>query len=124
MTHIKLRYLWKGKWYYIDLQNDNTELKFQEYENRNKTTRFDLCSGSLDKNGKKIYEGDIVKSDSKIFKVGFGEHMVDLEPGTPYHEDHIGFYLKTSYGRFYSLFYDYKKLEVIGNIYENGDLLK
>ena len=74
-------------------------------------------TGLKDKNGKKIFEGDIVKDQYCIYEVVY---------------DGNGYYAKvvellqecgTQKGILYN-FSDYKDLEVIGNIYENPDLLE
>ena len=74
-------------------------------------------TGLKDKNGKKIFEGDIVKDDYCIYKVVY---------------DGNGYYVKvnrllkecgTDKGLLYDLS-DYKDLEVIGNIWDNPELLK
>ena len=100
--------MWENKWYYIDLYKDNTAIKFQEYENRNKTTRFQRFTGILDKNGKEIYEGDILGyKDRKQKPIIVKQEIFFCEE----YGDYIG--------------YPYKpELEVIGNIYKNPEMLK
>jgi uncharacterized phage protein (TIGR01671 family) len=68
---------------------------------------FMQFTGIIDKNGKEIYEGDIVKS-YKTFVVEWEEDE-DIDYG------YIGFNLNRHYQDRY---------EVIGNIYENPELLK
>ena len=77
-------------------------------------------TGLKDKNGKAIYEGDIVKdgagSTSRIWKVTF--NMIDgLQFILILDSDHV-----FTYKSFNS--YHKKNLEVIGNIYENPELLR
>ena len=84
-------------------------------------------TGLKDKNGKEIYEGDIVRHYNRNVVVKWGFYV----DGPEYDEDrteNYGWYLKTG-----KIKYDVEplatekgdsnELEVIGNIYENPELL-
>ena len=87
-----------------------------------------------DKNGKKIFEGDIIKADngncSSISVVKFGRYypkmfyaMLDMcYPGTR-HLNAYGFYAETTKHEDMILFKS-PYLEVIGNVTDNPELLK
>lgn len=87
----------------------------------NETDIINQCTGLKEKNGKLIYEGDIIKfyfdndeiigvvSWSSDYQVGFYVNTTD--------------YFKDKYITDYELLYGVN-YEVIGNIYENKELLK
>ena len=72
-------------------------------------------TGLKDKNGKLIYMGDVVKDDAtnSIYKVGEKKCAIYLE-----NDEYIGYFHELS------MAFAEKRLEVIGNIYENSDLLE
>ena len=86
-------------------------------------------TGLTDKNGKKIFEGDIVKADDYIFVIKFGKCG-----GTPnaYNYGYMGFYLEAlsegtkvcaKYGLRDDICY-FEDIEIIDNIHDNRLLLK
>lgn len=89
-------------------------------------------TGLKDKNGKMLFEGDIVKSDGVfhdiISVVRFGEYKT-LNDSIDYQCGHMGFYLehmddfnKKTIRNDIMFFVD--KCEIIGNIFDNPELLK
>ena len=78
-------------------------------------------TGLKDKNGKEIFEGDIIRTSAYGCIVGFGEYTYFEDENTPTTE--IGFHLSflnvtpATYAPFDKYYWD--TCEVIGNIYEN-----
>ncbi len=78
-------------------------------------------TGLKDKNGKEIFEGDIIRTSAYGCIVGFGEYTYFEDENTPTTE--IGFHLSflnvtpATYAPFDKYYWD--NCEVIGNIYEN-----
>nr|DAH84542.1 MAG TPA: YopX protein [Caudoviricetes sp.] len=78
-------------------------------------------TGLKDKNGKEIFEGDIIQTSAYGCIVGFGEYTYFEDDDTQTTE--IGFYLSflnvkpATYAPFEKFYWD--NCEVIGNIYEN-----
>lgn len=109
--------VWNGNVY----ANDNSELNADKLKGWSIDEKYLMQStGMVDKNGKEVFEGDIVKipEDYEVFGKNAGEILkVAFDKGC--------FRLKrpNSKGRgFY--FEDNNTVEIIGNIYENPELLE
>ncbi len=78
------------------------------------------CTGLKDKNGKLIYEADIVKYKDEVYDLCIGR----IKKDNAHYE--LQYYTGEKYGWFsHILFKQYiKNIEVIGNIYENPELLE
>jgi uncharacterized phage protein (TIGR01671 family) len=81
------------------------------------------CTGLKDKNGKLIYEGDIIKQGNSIYKVIFSYDDVASCGCCVGKFSGCGFVMEDKYGSRGDLDI-YSELEVIGNIHENPDLLE
>lgn len=111
---------------------DNKKIHYID-DNRVRFVGFDnviimQSTGLKDKNGKEIFEGDVVSRNSGMPSVvEFGKWIYEEDFG--YKIKNIGFYLNSSYDDdefFQAMDYEdiRKNYEVIGNIYENPELLE
>ena len=85
-------------------------------------------SGLKDKNGKEIYEGDILANESYKYpiEVKHGKYICSSDEG--YEDESYGFYGKSKNpgraGYFDVNPLNFEWIEIIGNIHENPELLK
>ena len=106
---------------YFDLYN-LTELTFEGIKYNIGNIVFEQFTELKDKNGKEIYEGDIVNhGDEMIDEVVFGNYIIHNCEGM-YDYSTPCFCIKFSDSSGYACLDG--ELEVIGNIYENPELLK
>jgi uncharacterized phage protein (TIGR01671 family) len=85
-------------------------------------------TGLMDKNGKKIFEGDIVKAGLREYLVCYGLHKIPCCGCCYSFHSSIGFYLKNiETGKIESdeeTLTEYQGVQVIGNIHTNPELLE
>lgn len=82
-------------------------------------------TGVKDKNGKKIFEGDIVKCVSEDFEESVGQGVFEVVFETRNKTAYFG--IKKDGKNTYGFNFDFtpaNKCEVIGNIYDNPELLE
>lgn len=84
-------------------------------------------TGLKDKNGKKIFEGDIVIAHGIKFIIKFGPYRTQLfekEYGSAIHTKQFGWYAESIENKTQCNLVVPNDIEVIGNIYENKELLE
>jgi len=120
----------QGKELEVDFFVGDLNNPFETYQaQQSLRSRFELLqfTGLHDKNSKEIYEGDIVKDEigKREVKIGFSKYT---DPDGFNHEFYgvYGRWLPVIRGNFDESYFnkDDDDLEVIGNIYENPELLK
>ena len=96
----------RGGWSFDDFNVDGSKSEIMQY------------TGLKDKKGKEIYEGDIVNQQFDTFVVEYGIQEVDAFEGIGYNLWSFMEKLTADGKRLQS------ELEVVGNIYENPELLR
>ena len=79
-------------------------------------------TGLKDKNGKEIYEGDVLRIYGSIAKDDPAYGHYEPTGVVAYHEERAGFIFQDGYNEM--LYQKMLTVEIIGNIYENPELLK
>lgn len=139
-----------SKWVYGNYAVTDNNEKQQHFIFQNKAFEFEVESetvgqytGLTDKNGKKIFEGDIVKNPRYVnvsdeiqkYDIGIIRFRRYQEPsnfGKDKHQHYYGFYIdwitdeiaKKIKVRSLPLYIDNNYIDVIGNIHDNPEMLK
>lgn len=121
MREIKFRAWDGGAWvepHLFVIYNGNVYATPRDFEDGRKLKNCKLVeyTGLKDKNGTEIYEGDLIAQ----FK---GDVLLESIRAIKWNNDRCGWWLFNGNEPHMALIAERKKLEVIGNIYENPELL-
>ena len=138
MRQLKFR-IWDGKCfrgnlkkYFLNLHDGEisevaySDLYDEYYDASERGSKLTIqqFTGLLDKNGKEIYEGDILIRYSEITEANYKSKVVFSTTSAAFVLDTSGRHLiDDKYGDYLWLHKDHS-YEVIGNIFENSELLK
>lgn len=82
------------------------------------------CTGLKDKNGREIYDGDILKFKLLEDFAAFGTNEKYVEIIAPVIYEYGGFFIEQAENSIFLGQLPMSEIEVIGNIYENPELLE
>ena len=121
-----------GEWIQGDLLQNVDSIKIREQEKAIKmiaksfevsTETLGQFTGRCDNKGKKIFEGDIVKMDGWWYAAGPAGYSNNLTV-VLYDEEYCGFTPMCDYDCDCGVYHPANECEVIGNIYDNPELLE
>lgn len=120
MSTVKYLYFSDNGSCWLTVYPGNSSIDHSLYDGKFELMQF---TGLRDKNGKEIYEGDLVQGQHLSGEICFGEWQTDDD------DDIIGWFIKSKHpisGELWDRPLDsyMKYCEVLGNIYENPELLK